>query len=317
MKFWQRNIDKVLELHLHKEGDIMQLISFSKVNLARATSQIPPRFFRAFQVKEILQNAPIRETVRSKTNLIEALGEKSFNVLLDEGVISKDLDVFDLKKVDEKNFPLIKESFDWRKNEYQSVNTLKEAIFGRLAEKTDNNFMERYGTDQNLVEFFVNQLVSGEVAIWSKFAHEWNGKRINLSGLFLRGADLKKANFRKIDLIGADLSAANLEDAKFNKTNLSMANLHEANLKRAYFNEALLTDTDLSGSDLSSAYFFWTTLHRANLSFARLEGTKLDSTKFIEVDLTGAILTNLRLFKRDFIGTDISKAYLQRVRYYD
>ena len=66
---------------------------------------------------------------------------------------------------------------------------------------------------------------------------------LNLSKVFLAGANLTKAFLSEANLTGADLL----------KANLSEANLSDANLTKAFLSEANLTGANLSEADLSEA----------------------------------------------------------------
>lgn len=73
--------------------------------------------------------------------------------------------------------------------------------------------------------------------------NEPGGKRANLYGANLRGADLLGAELRNANLLGADLRGADLRNA----------NLLGANLQDAYLRNANLQDADLRGADLRGA----------------------------------------------------------------
>jgi uncharacterized protein YjbI with pentapeptide repeats len=109
---------------------------------------------------------------------------------------------------------------------------------------------------------------------------DWNGRRYagdeipNLSGVTLRGATLRKANFS-----GADLSEADLTGANFSEADLSRADLRGAILNRANLSEA-----NLNGADLSGAI-----PNRADLSEANLSECTCFGTTFGMLDLSGAI----------------------------
>jgi uncharacterized protein YjbI with pentapeptide repeats len=77
---------------------------------------------------------------------------------------------------------------------------------------------------------------------------ENGGKRANLFGANLFGANLSRA-----DLFGANLSRADLSGANLSGANLSRANLFGANLSRADLSRADLSGANLSGADLSRA----------------------------------------------------------------
>ncbi len=98
---------------------------------------------------------------------------------------------------------------------------------------------------------------------------EAGGKRANLSGANLSGADLSRADLSGANLSRADLSGANLSRADLYGANLSRADLYGANLSRADLYGANLYGADLSRADLSGA----------NLSRADLYGAYLYNVK--------------------------------------
>lgn len=88
----------------------------------------------------------------------------------------------------------------------------------------------------------------------------FNLVRVNLSGQWLGGVDLKHANLAyanltDADLTGADLTGADLTGANLDRAKLSGANLTGAKIKDAKFYNVDLTDANLSGVDMSSADF--------------------------------------------------------------
>ena len=76
------------------------------------------------------------------------------------------------------------------------------------------------------------------------------GKRADLRGANLRGADLCYANLRGADLRGANLCDANLRGADLRGANLRGADLRGANLCDANLRGADLRGADLRGADL-------------------------------------------------------------------
>ena len=117
-----------------------------------------------------------------------------------------------------------------------------------------------------------------------------NEQRIDLSGAFLRKANLTSAN-----LNGADLSYANLSSAYLNATNLSGTNL----------SSAILSDTDLSGASLSGA-----SLSGANLTSAKLVGANLTNAKLYSAILSDTDFYKANLYKTNLSGADLSGASL-------
>ena len=100
---------------------------------------------------------------------------------------------------------------------------------------------------------------------------EKDGRRADLSGANLRGADLSDANLRGANLRGANLSGAYLRGADLSGADLSGAYLRGADLSGADLSRADLSGANLSGANLSGAY-----LRGADLSDADLSGTCLD-----------------------------------------
>lgn len=96
-----------------------------------------------------------------------------------------------------------------------------------------------------------------------------SGRRFILSsGVVLRGADLRRADFRQSRMRGVDLSDARLEEADFRQSNLRWAMFDSANLNAADFRGA-----NLDGSLLREA---------------RLDGTRFDGADLRGADLSGA-----------------------------
>jgi hypothetical protein len=115
----------------------------------------------------------------------------------------------------------------------------------------------------------------------------------DLSGAYLRRADLTEANLFGADLFGADLSGANLRGADLTEANLFGADLTGANLTGANLSGADLSRADLRGANLTEANLFG-----ADLSGADLFGADLSEANLFGADLSGA---NLR-------GADLSGA---------
>jgi uncharacterized protein YjbI with pentapeptide repeats len=165
------------------------------------------------------------------------------------------------------------------------------------------------------------------VAILKQGVNAWNTWRrehpvgyLNLSGAYLRRADLEDANLRGVDLSLADLWEASLRKADLGKANLSGAHLHDANLSLAILYEADLGKANLSGTnlyganlhgadlseaDLSLAYLGEADLGKANLSGTNLHGTNLHGANLKEAVLQRATLINTNLTDADLTGCRI------------
>jgi len=103
-------------------------------------------------------------------------------------------------------------------------------------------------------------------------------KEKKIVGVYLRVANLQRAN-----LYGANLQKANLEFAKLQKTKLLAANLREARLEQANLRGADIESADLHTADLSGA-----NLQKTDLKFAKLQGSILYDAKLQGSDLVGA-----------------------------
>ncbi len=122
--------------------------------------------------------------------------------------------------------------------------------------------------------------------------HEvFKGLQINLQGIWLNGADLRKARLQGAILAGTHLQRATLSEARLQEANLVQARLQGADLR-----EAQLQKVDLS---------------KARLQGAILQGAKLQCAKLIESYLQGAFLYLARLQKADFHWAYLQGAYLE------
>ena len=63
------------------------------------------------------------------------------------------------------------------------------------------------------------------------------GEYLNLSGTYLRCANLSEANLSRVNLSGTDLSKANLTGAKLYGADLREATLHDTKFENAYYDE--------------------------------------------------------------------------------
>ncbi len=108
-------------------------------------------------------------------------------------------------------------------------------------------------------------------------------QKMNLSGLSLPGANLKKAR-----LSGANLERAKLQGATLSEIALMMATLIKADLSEANLNRTSLTEADLSGATFSRANLSGAKeLNRAQLvlACADKEGQPILPDAFKEVEL--------------------------------
>jgi uncharacterized protein YjbI with pentapeptide repeats len=104
----------------------------------------------------------------------------------------------------------------------------------------------------------------------STLTDEKTDEKLDLEGIRLTRAILRKANFSRANLRGAYLNAADLTGARLEQADLSGADLTKVNLRNA---------------NLSKANLRQTILKRSNLIDARLEDVELDK----KTDLKGAV----------------------------
>ena len=93
---------------------------------------------------------------------------------------------------------------------------------------------------------------------------------VDVSGAFLQGLHLTKANllrsdFSAADLRDADLTGANFDDAHLVSANFRGSKLNHCNLRGADLEQSDMTGADLAGADLTGAKLSEADLHNANL----------------------------------------------------
>ena len=97
------------------------------------------------------------------------------------------------------------------------------------------------------------------------------------------GHEVKKPYYS--DLSGVDLKGANLKEKDLSGRNLSNADLRGADLSDSFLHKVVLKEADLSGANL----------FRANMLQADLRGANLQATNLIGADLSGADLSGANL----------------------
>jgi hypothetical protein len=93
---------------------------------------------------------------------------------------------------------------------------------------------------------------------------------VDVSGAFLRGVKLHKA-----ELLRANFRAVDARDGEFSEADFSFAEMQSGNFRNGKFAHALLRDADCSDGDFSSADFSGVDLSRADFSNADLRGADL------------------------------------------
>ena len=147
--------------------------------------------------------------------------------------------------------------------------------------------------------------------------HEiFKGRRIDLQGSWLNGADLIQARLQ-----GAVLDGAYLQGMRLFKAHLQGAWLRRAQLQGTYlfdtqFQEALLCEAQLQGAQLYGAHlqgaYLWDAhLQGAELSNAHLQGAELSNAQLQGTNLCSAHLQGTKLFLAQLQGAGLLRAQLQ------
>lgn len=147
-------------------------------------------------------------------------------------------------------------------------------------------------------------------------------KNADLSGLSLRGKDLRQASFTGCNMTGMDLSGCDFQEATLYACDLSDSNISEtkfirSDLRGARIENSNLQDTNLEKADLRVGGFsesgtFDTgtavSFRGANLAGARLVGTTASKADFSDAIMSGVNITSADLTGAQFDGADLSNA---------
>ena len=137
--------------------------------------------------------------------------------------------------------------------------------------------------------------------------------RADLTGCDLRyarmyGASLQSAHVSRANLSHADLTLANLAGCSLIRSDLSSSALRRvlltgANLSYSDLRFADLEEANLAGANLSHADLSWANLSGANLRGAAISATALTLADLTGADLRGATITNADLESAVFVNT--------------
>ena len=133
---------------------------------------------------------------------------------------------------------------------------------------------------------------------WNKWRKVYRDVEPDLSGAYLRRAELKDVNLSRANLSKANLSWAHSASADLTRTNLRGANLYRANLVNANLTEAdlesanliaaNLTEGSLSGANMQNSDLRWAVLGLGEaLRGADLSHASVGPSIFTDADLSG------------------------------
>ena len=139
--------------------------------------------------------------------------------------------------------------------------------------------------------------------------------KLDLSGAFLSGVRLPRADLAHDDLSRADLTGANLQFARLLGTNLQSAHISRANISHADLTLANMPGCTLIRSDLSSSHLSQAQMAGANLSYSdlqyvNLEGANLAGANLSYTDLSWANLSGANLRGANLSATSLKLADL-------
>ena len=122
----------------------------------------------------------------------------------------------------------------------------------------------------------------------------------DLSGIWLREANLRWGHFDGVRFYGA----------RFHNTHFEGTSFIGADLTAAHFNSAYLENCNFANAELAGTFLEWADLRGADLKEADLHGTHLQGAKLSGADLRGARLDEADLEKVHFDSkTKIGKKY--------
>lgn len=141
--------------------------------------------------------------------------------------------------------------------------------------------------------------------------------RANLSGAYLREADLPRACLEDASLQGANLEGANLKEAWLTRVNFQNATLKGANFEDAYLEEANFQGANLHGVNLRKATIVFAKLQLADLNNAKVEGADFEGAELHRAILVGAHLDGAKFGNAELNGAQLRDAHLARAIFKD
>jgi hypothetical protein len=130
---------------------------------------------------------------------------------------------------------------------------------------------------------------------------------VDVSGAFLQGLRLEKANLARATLSAADVRNAVLPSIDFSDADLRSANFRESSCRGASFRNATLDEADFSGADLSKADFTGATLSNTDLRNANLQSIDWQHIASIK----GANIDGVKSASEGFVTWAVKNGALQ------
>lgn len=154
-----------------------------------------------------------------------------------------------------------------------------------------NSLFQKDGRNRDICKLFVDTIET-----WKD-----NLNNIDMTGIYLKEAQLKNAN----------LNATNLTNANFVKANLSYAILQKATLNGANLSETILTGTNLTKAKLINAILQHSDSKSVILNYANLEKAKLEQAQMYGAEMNYCVLSNANLRKANLGLAQLNNATLK------
>ena len=169
-----------------------------------------------------------------------------------------------------------------------------------------NSLFQKNGRNRDICRLFLDTIET-----WKD-----NLNNVDMTGIYLKEAQLSGANFNAANLTNANFAKANMSYAKFEKATLNGANLREtiltgANLTKAKLIKAILTHSDSNSVILSHANLGKAKLEQAQMNGAEMNHCDLSNANLRKVNLGLAHLNKARLagadlFEANLVNSDLS-----------
>ena len=142
----------------------------------------------------------------------------------------------------------------------------------------------------------------------NKDCDDWENMRANLSGVDLRGVDLRDLNLSGADLSYADIRYAKLIGIDLHHARIRGANLYGADLHGADLHGSTLYDADLHNVNLRCVNLICADIRCANLYCASLYGANLHSADLRCANLHSADLRCANLYGANMCDANLNNA---------
>ncbi|MCK4811658.1 MAG: pentapeptide repeat-containing protein [Methanosarcinales archaeon] len=137
-----------------------------------------------------------------------------------------------------------------------------------------------------------------------------------LQGSRLVGVNLQEARIEQANLRGSDIDSAQLQKADLGHANLQKTNLRYANLQESKLYGTKLRESDLGGANLQKADLRHANLQETNMDNVKMGETLLDTANFQKANLRDLNLREENLIRVNFHETQLSKANIQGANLY-